>query len=147
MDYLYKINLTRDKKFKISKHKIYYSNSYSFWYKENEELRKTLWAYCKSGHINSRDFVSHFKNASVSDPELWIISEKENFEIPDKENTEREILIFFLTKELEDVNKKIKYTENSLSCYRERQKELAEKIKNIPNKYGNFQIQFPLQFV
>ena len=131
---LYKISLTRDKKFKISKHKIYYSNSDSFWYEENGELRKTQWGYCKSGHINSRDFVSHFKNASVSDPELWIVSEKENFKIPDEENTENEISIFFLTKELENINKSIEYTENSLSYYRERQKELAEKIKNLLNK-------------
>ena len=147
MYYLYKISLTRDKKFKISRHKIYYSNSDSFWYEENEELKKTRWGYCKSGHINSRDFVSHFKNASVSDPELWIVSEKENFKIPDEENTENEISIFFLTKELENINKNIEYTENSLSYYRERQKELAEKIKNLPNEYSNFQIQFPLQFV
>ena len=131
MYYLYKISLTRDKKFKISRHKIYYSNSDSFWYEENEDLRKTQWGYCKSGHINSRDFVSHFKNASVSDPELWIVSEKENFEIPDKENTEREIELFFLTEELKIVNKYIECAENFLSSQRERQEKLAGKIKNL----------------
>ena len=134
MNYLYKIRLTRDKDFKISKHKIYYSNSDSFWYEEDEELCKTRWEYCKSGHINSRDFISHFKNASVSDPELWIVSEKEDFEIPDKENTQNEIKLFFLTQELKDVNKGIEYAENSLSYYRRRQEKLVEKIKNLLDK-------------
>lgn len=131
MDYLYKIYLTEDKKLKISKHKIYYSNSDSFWYEKDRELQKMRFEYCKSEHTNSRDFVSHFKNASVSDPELWIVSEKENFEIPDKENTEREIELFFLTEELKIVNKYIECVENFLSFQRERQENLAEKIKNL----------------
>lgn len=134
MNYLYKIRLTINKDFKISKHKIYYSNSDSFWYEENEELHKTYWAYCKGEHINSRDFISHFKNASVSDPELWIVSEKEDFEIPDKENTQNEIKLFFLTQELKDIDKGIKYAENSLSYYRRRQEKLVEKIKNLLDK-------------
>lgn len=134
MNYLYKISLEKDKKFKISKHKIYYSNSNSFWYEENEELARTRWEYCKSDHINSRDFISHFKNASVSDPELWIVSDKEDFEIPDKENTKNEIKLFFLTRELKDVNKGIENAENTLSYYRRRQEKLVEKIKNLLDK-------------